>query len=96
MHYILDTEFDRRFANISSARKHAVESFAYWRDIGVPNPFITVYESNAVGKRKIGVIYKGRGYPVYETTDGVKYRISKDGNVRRLANKQKDWHPFGL
>lgn len=97
MYYTLDSEPNRKFTNIRSARKFAIDSFAYWRDMGIPNPYISVFEGNAVGQWRIGYIYKGRGYPVYQTEDGVKYRISKDGNVRRLMPKTKKMAaPFGL
>lgn len=97
MYYTLDSEPNKKFTNIRFARKFAVDSFAYWRDMGIPNPYISVFEGNAVGQWRIGYIYKGRGYPVYEDKDGMKYRISKDGNVRKLrGSTEKEWHPFGL
>lgn len=97
MYYTLDSEPSKVFTNIRFARKFAIDSFAYWRDMGVHSPFITVFEGNAVGKRVIGYVYKGPGYPVYKDKKGVIFRISKDGNVRKLVPKTKKVAaPFGL
>ena len=100
MHYELSTEPGMRFPNVKTARKRAIDSFAYWRDMGVANPYITVYEGNYVGRWEIGVVYKGPGYPVYKTLskDQKTYRISPSGDVRAIGTKKKKtgMHPFGL
>lgn len=101
MFYELSSEPNKKFGNIKTARKYALDSFAYWRDMGIPNPYIVVYEGNYVGKWEIGVIKKGPGYPVYVTTRGPKkiYRISPSGDVRAIRaerKKKKVPAPFGL
>lgn len=92
MFYLLEND-SKKYGNIRIARKYAVDSFAYYNDIGVRDPHIAVYEANYVGKWKIGEVCKGPGYPIYKTKDGTVYRISKSGDVRRI---EKIPAPFGL
>lgn len=99
MFYMLEDD-DRKFGNIKTARKYAIQQFGYYKDIGIANPRIKVYEGNYVGRWEIGVIKKGPGYPVYITTRGPMkiYRISPSGDVRsiRAERKKSKPAPFGL
>lgn len=92
MWYYRIEDDSRKFANIKYARKAAIESFAYWRDMGVHNPEIAIYEGNMVGERKIGTVKKGPGYPIYVTKNG-KWRLSKSGDARKIEDVPA---PFGL
>lgn len=76
MYYKVQENPDRRFMKIHTARKAAIDDFAYWRDMGVHDPIIRIYLCNNAGKVEIGRVMKGPGYPIYVTKEGDIYRLS--------------------
>ncbi len=92
MWYYRIEDDNRKYGNIKYARKAAIDSFAYWNDMGVKNPVIRIYMGNMVGEVEIGKVMKGPGYPIYVSKEGT-YRLSRSGDARKI---QKNPHPFGL
>lgn len=83
-YYKVEGISDKKFLKIHTARKGAIDLFAYHKDMGNSNPIIRIYWCNMAGKVEVGKVMKGPGYPVYVNSKGEIYRLSKSGQARKM------------